>query len=96
MSPADPALDDQALTARYETLRQDVVAAGSCRHTVRGLALFMRYGMAAWMKNLGDDPVCRVAVSAASPALRIPEGIERKLVDIVASMALATALENVR
>jgi hypothetical protein len=40
--------------------------------------------------------VCRVAVSAASPTLRMPEGIERKLVDIVASMALATALENVR
>jgi hypothetical protein len=58
MSPADPSLDDQALTARYETLRRDVVAAGSCRHTVRGLALFIRYGMAAWMKNLGDDPVC--------------------------------------
>jgi hypothetical protein len=96
MNPADPSLDGQALAARYEALRQDVVAAGSCRHTARGLALFMRHGMAAWMKNLGDNPVRDAAVPATSLALRMPEGIERNLVDIVASMALATALESVR
>ncbi len=95
MNPADRNLDGQALAARYEALRQDV-AAGSCRHTVRGLALFMRHGMAAWMKNLGDNPARDAVVPAVSSATRMPEGIERNLVDIVASMALATALESMR
>jgi hypothetical protein len=55
----------------------------------------MRKGMAAWMKSVGEAPVRDAAIPAASSAMRMPEGIERNLIDIVASMALATALEAV-
>jgi hypothetical protein len=62
---------------------------------VCGLALFMRNGMAAWMRNVGEERVRDAAIPAASSAIRRFQGIEQTLVDIVASMALATALEDV-
>jgi hypothetical protein len=69
------------------------MAHGDRRHTVRSLALLMRKGMAAWMKSVEEVPV-RAAATAAI-ARSMPEGIERSLVDIVATMALTTALEGV-
>jgi hypothetical protein len=96
MNPTAANLDGHALVARYEALRQDVVDAKTCHHTVRGLALFMRRGMAAWMKSAGEEPVRRAAIPAASSVPRMPEGMERSLIDIVAAMALATALEDRR
>jgi hypothetical protein len=95
VNPGATSLDGHALAARYEALRQDLVESGGRRHTVRGLALLMRKGMAAWMKSVGEAPVRDAAIPAASSAMRMPEGIERNLIDIVASMALATALEAV-
>ena len=91
-------LDGHALAVRYEALRKDVVEAGGRRHTGHGLALFVRKGMAAWMNSFGEDePVrgaaCRVA---SSPGTGMPEGIEKSLINILAGMALATALEGVR
>jgi hypothetical protein len=53
----------------------------------------MRKGMAAWMKGVEEVSVR----AAATPTIArcMPEGIERRLVDIVATMALTTALEGV-
>jgi hypothetical protein len=48
------------------------------------------------MKSVEEESLRDAAVPAASSAILMPEGIERNLVDIVASMALATALESVR
>jgi hypothetical protein len=93
VNPVVTNLDGHALAARYETLRQEVMAPGDRRHTVRSLALLMRKGMAAWMKSVEEVPV-RAAATAAI-ARSMPEGIERSLVDIVATMALTTALEGV-
>jgi hypothetical protein len=93
VNPVATNLDGHALAARYETLRQEVMAPGDRRHTVRSLALLMRKGMAAWMKSVEEVPV-RAAATAAI-ARSMPEGIERSLVDIVATMALTTALEGV-
>ena len=84
--------DGHVLAARYEVLRQNAMDAESCLHTVRGLGLLMRQGMAAWMTSAGEEPLQVAAVAVASPALRLPDGIEQKLVDIVATMALATTL----
>ena len=56
-----------------------------------GLALLMRKGLAAWMKSVGEEPVRDAAIPVASSTMHMPEGIERNL---VASMALATALEG--
>ena len=55
----------------------------------------MRKGMAAWMKSGGEERVRNAARPAASSAIRRFDGIEQTLVDIMASMALATALEDV-
>jgi hypothetical protein len=93
VNPVATNLDGHALAACYETLRQEVMAPGDRRHTVRSLALLMRKGMAAWMKGVEEVPV-RAAATPAS-VRRMPEGIERSLVDIVATMALTTALEGV-
>ena len=93
MNPGATNLDGHALAACYETLRQEVMAPGDRRHTVRSLALLMRKGMAAWMK--GVEEVSVRAAATPTFARCMPEGIERHLVDIVATMALTTALEGV-
>ena len=97
MNPTAASLDGHALVARYEALRQDVVGSSTCHHAVRGLALFMRNGMAAWMKSVGG----RAAAPRCDPDdfIRCRECLracERSLIDIVATMALATALEGRR
>jgi len=95
VNPAAANLDGHALAAHYEVLRHDVVASADRRHTLHSLALLMRKGMAAWIKDVGEELPVREDISSppASSAMCVPEGIERSLVDIVAAMALATALE---
>ena len=97
MNPAAANLDGHALAARYEVLRHDVVASADRRHTLHSLALLMRKGMAAWIKEVGGEelPVREDITPPASSAMCVPEGIERSLVDIVAAMAFVTALEGV-
>src|SRR5260370_26247249 len=94
MHPARASRDGHEVVARYEELRQDVVSStSSCRHPVRGLALFMRKGMAVWMKSVAEEPLRRAAMSATSSMPRMPSSMQRSLIEIVAAMALATALE---
>lgn len=96
MNPAAANLDGHALTARYEVLRHDVVASADRRHTLHSLALLMRKGMAAWIKDVGQELLGGDDITPqASSAMYLPEGIQRSLVDIVAAMAFATALESV-
>lgn len=96
MNPAAANLDGHALAARYEVLRHDMVASADRRHTLHSLALLMRKGMAAWIKDVGQELPARGDItSPASSAVCLPEGIEQSLVDIVAAMAFATALEGV-
>jgi hypothetical protein len=96
VNPAAANLDGHALAARYEVLRHDVVASADRRHTLHNLALLMRKGMAAWIKEVGEElPVREDITPPASLAMCVPEGIERSLVDIVAAMAFVTALEGV-
>jgi len=94
VSPLAASADGHALAEQYEALRQAAVAKEGCRDVVaRGQALLMRKGMAAWMKGVEEVSVR----AAATPTIArcMPEGIERRLVDIVATMALTTALEGV-
>lgn len=96
MNPAAANLDGHALAARYEVLRHGVVASADRRHTLHSLALLMRKGMAAWIKDVGEElPVREGITPPASSAMCVPEGIKRSLVDIVAAMAFVTALEGV-
>jgi hypothetical protein len=95
VNPAAANLDGRALVARYEVLRNDVVASADRRHMLHSLALLMRKGMAAWIKDIGEEPPVREDITPpASLAMCVPEGIQRSLVDIVAAMAFATALEG--
>jgi hypothetical protein len=96
VSARAPWPDGDVLVERYEALRQDVVAGDGRGRAMRGLALLMRRGMAAWMQQLGDE-----ARSAERPAavrtasnLRLPVGIEHALIAILATMVLTTALED--
>jgi hypothetical protein len=90
-----PALqrDGRNLAACYEALREHVLGSAVCRHTVRGLALLIREGMAAWIESVAHEPM-RDGETAPRP-VPIPEGIERNLIDIVANMAFVAVLENV-
>ncbi|RDJ97409.1 hypothetical protein DN412_42475 [Cupriavidus lacunae] len=85
------------LTRYYEALRKDVVELGGRGHTMmRGRALVMFKGMAAWMKCAAEDCSPRPVPVVATSGLSLPVGIEQNLVDIVATMAIATALEGMR
>jgi len=89
VNPAAANLDGHALAARYEVLRNDVVAFADRRHTLHSLALLMRKGMAAWIKDVGQElPVREDITPPVSSAMCVLESIERSLVDIVAAMAL--------
>ena len=80
-----------SLVDHYELLRKDVLDCERHTHRVRGLALLTRSGMAAWMKGVGELPVSSAASAAPPAAPPLPAGIEQHLVDILATMALATA-----
>jgi hypothetical protein len=94
MTEPGAALDGHALAACYEALRQDVVALDGRGRTMHGRALLVFKGMAAWMKGMGEVPLPSPR-PAATTTMRLSAGIEQTLVNIVASMALATALEGI-
>jgi hypothetical protein len=84
-----------ALVEHYEALRKDIVDFDGYGQRMHGLALLMRKGMAAWMKGVGEQSVGIAASVPPSAALPLPVGIEQHLVDILATMALATAWEGI-
>ena len=75
-------------------MREAAVGSGKRCDGVCGVALLIRKGMAAWMKSVVEERLRNAAIPAASSAIRRFDGIEQTLVDIMASMALATALEG--
>ncbi len=81
---------------RYEALRRAVVDPRECNHPVRARALLMRKGMAAWMSCVEAASAPAAAPGVASAERPLPGGVEPQLVDILATMALAsTAMEVV-
>jgi hypothetical protein len=60
---------------------------------MRARALLMRKGMAAWMRCVGAESRPVAAPRMASATQPLPVGIDPQLVDILATMALATTLE---
>ena len=85
--------DGCALAECYEALRRDVLDSAGRRHSVRGLAILMCKGMAAWMKCVGAHPARTASPAAPVGETRLPAGLEQDVVHIVAAMALATAPE---
>jgi hypothetical protein len=54
------------LARRYETLRHDAVTPGAGSQDVRGLALLVRRGMAAWMRGVAEAGVRAASASTLS------------------------------
>jgi hypothetical protein len=84
--------DSHALAECYEALRRDVL--GDRRRSVRGLALLIGRGMAAWMKCVAEISAHTAPRPAPPGEMMLPVGVEQDVVDIVAAMALATAPEG--
>ena len=91
--------DGDTLTLRYESLRGGVVHPAAHAQDLRGLALLLRQGTAAWMR-WAHAPSSRAtcATSNADTVPRAPNapwplGIDPLLVHIVTAMALAHAKE---
>jgi len=58
-------------------------------------ALLMRHGMAAWMDRVEEEPARRAAPAgpARTPAA-LPAGSHQAVIDILATMVLASAQET--
>jgi hypothetical protein len=82
-----------AMAEQYEALRRDVLDVDGHSHAVRGLALLTHQGMAAWMRGVSETRVSTPASTRSATERSLPVGIEQSLVDILATMTLATAAE---
>src|SRR5262249_40416771 len=91
MSPADTGRDGHALAARYEQLRQSVANARTGHRG--GVGQRMAKGRAAWMSSAENEPPRRTDAARSASEPGVPEGIERRLIDILATMTLANVLE---
>lgn len=89
------AAEGHAMVEHYESLRKDVVDFHGHTHAVRGLALLIRQGMAIWMKSMSEALVPVPAVARCQSDRSLPVGIEQSLVDILATMTLATTAEAI-
>jgi hypothetical protein len=81
------------MAEQYEALRRDVLDFDGHTHAVRGLALLVRQGMAVWMRGVSETRVSTPASTQRATARPLPISIEQSLVDILATMTLATAAE---
>lgn len=85
--------DGHMLAEHYEALRREAVSAGEHHTSVRGLALLMRRGVAAWMKCVSEIPAYAVSPATAPAVMKLPGTLGQSLIDIMATMAFATAME---
>lgn len=85
--------DGQTLAEGYESLRQETAERPGGRRRSPGRALFLCKGMAAWMRGVGETAPSPAAASLRNES-RLPAGVEQNLINLVASMVLATARES--
>jgi hypothetical protein len=82
------------LADAYEQLRHDATIASVCVGGLHGLAILVRKGMAAWMHACVAATSSMPAPSIASvDGVCVPAEVQREVVDVLATMALTTALE---
>jgi hypothetical protein len=91
--------DGDTITPRYESLRDSVAHPTAGAQDLRGLAVLLRQGTAAWMHWARAPSRGAICVPAdadtmpRAPKAPWPEGIDPLLVHIVTAMALAHAKE---
>jgi hypothetical protein len=81
------------LVDAYEQLRHDAIIAPTRGGSLRGLAILIRKGMVAWMHACATAAVASAVPPAAGNGVRMPPGVQREVIDVLAAMALGTAME---
>jgi hypothetical protein len=82
------------LAGAYEQLRRDAIAPPACGGSLQGLAILMRRGMAAWMQACATvAPSPAVLPTPVNVAAAVFPTVRCEVVDVLAAMALMTALE---
>lgn len=82
------------LVDAYEQLRHDAITAPTRGGSLRGLAILIRKGMAAWMHVCATAAAGAVAAPpVAGNGVRMPPGVQREVIDVLAAMALTTGME---
>ncbi len=81
------------LAERYESLRQGGVGLSGRERTLHGRAVLRFKGMAVWMRCVSEAAPSPTPIATRSES-RLPAEIEQNLIQIVATMTLATARES--
>ena len=78
------------LTNRYEDLRYNVVTGDASDFKACGFSVFVRHGMAAWMKAWSEFVPAQPRYSPESMSSQsiVPEAIQQEVVHVLAAMAL--------
>jgi hypothetical protein len=80
-------VNDPAWTERYEALRQHVLGeAGRLQSAPLGLWLFLREGLAAWMRSWHQPPPVSASAKSLSPMLPLASGWQRELTFLLAQI----------
>lgn len=84
------AIDADALTNRYEDLRQQALGGGAFDRGL-GLAMLLRQGMCSWMESWSKCAATASApeVSAPTSAESVPAALQGEIATILAGMALS-------
>jgi hypothetical protein len=84
------------LTDAYERLRHDATGRSGYGSSLRGLAILLREGMVAWMHACATVVAAPAALSPPRPGIAVPvcPNVQREVIDVLATMALTTALEG--
>lgn len=88
---AEDAGSVRQLVECYEELRQDVIR--GARGCSLGLALFLREGMAAWMRACSTWMPKPAPLPPPRAGSTLPSGLHGPMAALLADMALATARE---
>jgi len=76
----------------YERLRSDVNGA-RCGGEFRGLGIFLREGMAAWMRAVATVSAAATSEAVMARASEPLAGVEREVINVLTAMALSSVRE---
>ena len=76
----------------YERLRHDALVAATRGSGLRGLAILIRKGMAAWIQACASTATA-VASPPAGNGMSMSPGVQPEVIEVLAAMALGRAME---
>jgi hypothetical protein len=87
------------LADAYEELRQAATGIPGTGRSLRGRVILIRQGMAAWIRALMEAVASEATTVSAPPTLdgvRVAAGMQREVVELLATMALTATSTEVR